>query len=56
MTKSRMANKQELELLKQAQLVKRIKRLNKVADKVRRKYPKQLNELKEAYCLLELGE
>jgi hypothetical protein len=56
MKESRMANKEELELIKQAQLVKRIKRLNKVANEVRRKYPTRLNVIKESHLLLELGE
>jgi len=56
MKESRMVNREEKELIKQAQLVKRIKRLNKVADKVRRKYPTRLNVIKESYLLLELGE
>ena len=40
----RMINKEELvELKKQAELLRRIKRINRVAKKVRSKYPAKLN-------------
>ena len=59
MTESRMASNTELELVKielekRAELEKRIKRLNKVAKRVKDKYPKNYNVMINAHKLLGL--